>query len=317
MTEPRVVFFGDSSGVFSNRHFQALAEAPCAITAVVDMPPESWTSTNTAALTIPPFREVATEQRIPVYEPDDPNDSGLVRELAGMKPDLLVAVGYARILKPPLLAEPRIAPVNFHASLLPAYRGKHPVFWALRHGERSAGLTAHIMDPHLDTGDILYQVRVRTRRRDTVGTLYSRIMDRSVSLVGRLVSEAAGGRLRPRPQPEAGASYYSSTSEEDFRLDCIRRAEELRRWICTSPGQCFFVVGGERVHVMDAETAEGAAPGPPAAPGTLVGLGREHATVATRAGALRVKQVGLGESELAMATLCRRLGLAPGDALSP
>lgn len=316
MTEPRVVFFGDSNGVFSNRFFHALARAPCAITAVVDMPPESWTSTNKAALTIAPFRDAAAERRIPVFDSEDPNDPGLVRELAGMEPDLLVAVGYARILKPSLLAVPRLAPVNFHASLLPAYRGKHPVFWALRHGEKSAGLTVHIMDPHLDTGDILYQVRVRTRRRDTVASLYSRIMDRSVSLMGRLVSQAAAGRLRPRPQPEAGASYYSSIQEEDFRLDWTRDAEPLRRWVCTSPGQCFFTVGGERIYVMDAETGRRADPAGSAPPGTLVRLGREHATVAAGSGALRIGQVRLGESELGMAVLCHRLGLAQGDALS-
>ena len=57
---------------------------------------------------------------------------------------------------------PKLVAANFHASLLPAYRGKHPLFWALRHGELWTGLTVHVMAPGFDTGEILYQIRVRT-----------------------------------------------------------------------------------------------------------------------------------------------------------
>ncbi len=76
--------------------------------------------------------------------------------MAALCPDMFVAVGYTDLLRAPLLAVPRILAANFHASLLPAYRGRHPVFWALRHGERWAGLTVHVMDEGFDTGDVLY-----------------------------------------------------------------------------------------------------------------------------------------------------------------
>ena len=130
------------------------------------------------------------------------------------------------------------------------YRGKHPVFWALRNGEKTAGLTVHAMDPGLDTGDILYQVRVRTRRCDSVSSLYGRIMDRSEKLVPQLVAGARDGKLRRRRQPRAGASYYSSTSEEDFRLDWLLDSETLRRRVSTSPGKCFFEVKNNSIVVL-------------------------------------------------------------------
>ena len=158
-------------------------------------------------------------------EPSSPNLPEFVDAMRRLSPDLLIAAGYSQVLGEQILSIPRLLPVNFHASLLPAYRGKHPVFWALRNGERWAGLTVHVMDAGLDTGDILYQVRVRTRAQDSVATLYDRIMDRSVNLVGLLVKDAEEGTLGPRPQPEVGASYYSSVDEDDFRLDWTRDAE--------------------------------------------------------------------------------------------
>ena len=180
----RVVFFGSSPNIFSNRHYAALEQSPCDIVAVVDTPAKARSSTNTVRSSFQPFTDKAVSSGIPVFEPNSPNEFDFVREIGRLEPDLFIAVGYIRLLKEDILSVPRVMAMNFHASLLPAYRGKHPVFWALRHGEKSAGLTVHAMDPHLDTGDILYQVRVRTRRRDTVAALYDRIMDASTRLVG-------------------------------------------------------------------------------------------------------------------------------------
>ncbi|NQU10174.1 methionyl-tRNA formyltransferase [bacterium] len=308
----QVVFFGDSESVFSNRHFRALRRSDGAIAAVVDTPPARRTSTNKDETQGSRFTQAAAGLGIPVFDPDNPNDPSFVRAVRRLKPDLFLAVGYSVVLKPEILFVPRLGAVNLHASLLPAYRGKHPVFWALRQGEPRAGLTAHLMDPRLDAGDVLCQVSVRTRRDDSVAALYDRIMDRSESLVPRLIAAAAAGRLRPRPQPAAGASYYSSTREEDFRLDWTRDAEQLRRWICASPGRCFFEVAGPRVFVLSAagdRCGAGSAP-----PGTLVRLGRRHGVVATGRGCLRVGEVREGDAPSEwMAGWCRRREIAAGD----
>jgi methionyl-tRNA formyltransferase len=217
------------------------------------------------------------------------------------------------LLKPPLLSIPHIIAINFHASLLPSYRGKHPVFWALRNGERQAGLTAHVMDPHFDTGEILYQVSVRTRKRDTVSTLYDRIIGKSVSLVPHLITDAAQGTLHRIPQPESSASYFSSVNDEDFHLDWTRPAESIRRWIQTSPGECWRMVGDRRVYFMDAEVIRYSST---ATPGQMIRLGRSVATLATGSDALVVHWVRPeGEDKRSVVRLCAEVGLKAGDVL--
>lgn len=308
----RVLFFGNSQSFFSNRFFLPLLEAPCDLVGVVDVPPTKRQSTNPwSAAILPSFIDTARAKGTPTFEPYNPNTPDFIANLAASSPDLIIAAGYMFLLKPALLSIPRIIAVNFHASLLPAYRGKHPVFWALRNGERRAGLTAHVMDPHFDTGDILYQVRVRTRKKDSVSSLYNRIIEKGVHLVPRLIADVVHGSLHRIPQPEVGASYYSSVSEEDFRIDWTHSAESLRRWIQTSPGECWQMVGGRRVYFMDAEVIRYSGP---MVPGELLHLGRYSATLATAEDALVLRWVQPQSGDKrSLARLCSELKLKVGD----
>jgi methionyl-tRNA formyltransferase len=253
----RAVFFGSSDSVFSHRHFQALLEADCEIAAVVDVPPARRASTNSARQEGGTFVDLARGKGIPCFEPLNPNAAAFVEEMRGLAPDFFMAVGYMLLLKPPVLGIPRVVAANFHASLLPAYRGKHPVFWALRGGEPWCGLTVHEMSAGLDTGDILFQVRVPTKTDDSVSALYQRIMDASVPLVPALVQAVTTGHLQRTRQAEDGASYHGGTTEDDFRITWSMEAQRIARWVTATPGQCFVDLDGTRYFLLDAKVSSG------------------------------------------------------------
>ena len=78
----------------------------------------------------------AAEHRIPVVAPEDPNTPELAARIAALAPDFLFSFYYRRMLAAPLLALPARAALNMHGSLLPRYRGRAPVNWAVLHGER-------------------------------------------------------------------------------------------------------------------------------------------------------------------------------------
>lgn len=282
----RVVFFGSSDTLLSARHFDALAAAPCQIAAVVDVPVGKTASTNQRGLQgRQPFVEWARERGVPVFAPASPDTPDFVAALRALSPDLFVAAGYTNRLRAEVLSVPIIAAANFHASLLPAYRGLHPLFWALRHDEARVGMTVHVMAPALDAGDILYQVSVRTRRHDSVASLYDRVMDRSVPLVARLIDDAAAARLRPAPQKAEGASYFSATRPEDFRLDPALPARTLRRWVFATPGKCYVELDGCRYYALAARAIPHVAGCPP---GTLLESGKQRMAITTVEGALRI-----------------------------
>jgi methionyl-tRNA formyltransferase len=310
----RVIYFGNSQSAFSNRFFASLLDAHCQLVGVVDVPIAKRQSTNPWTATgLPSFVDIAHTQGTPAFEPPNPNTPEFSRALAALTPDLFLAAGYMFLLKPGLLSIPRIVAINLHASLLPAYRGKHPVFWALRNGERQTGLTAHVMDPRFDTGDILYRVRVRTRKHDTVSTLYDRIIEKSLPLVPRLITDVTQGTIHRIPQPEAGASYFSSVSDELFHIDWNRTAEELHRWIQTSPGECWQMVADRRVYFMDAKVIPYLGS---VIPGQLIQLGKNTTSLATGKDALAVHWVRPeGEDKRSLSRLCAELRLKAGDVL--
>lgn len=309
----RVVFFGNQQSVFSSRHFAALLDTEARLVGVVDAPIHKQSTSNPLPVAFENFVRTAQAQGLPCFTPGSAGMSALARELAALKPDLLLAVGYPLILKPQVLAVPRALAANFHASLLPLYRGKHPVFWALRAGERWSGLTVHVMDPGIDTGDILHQVKVRTRKDDSVASLYDRIMDRSTLLVGRLLREVASGQLDFRPQPAGEGSYFSSIAPEDYALDWRWPAEKLRRYVATTPGMCFNELRGRRVYFDNAGTVP---LDETHSPGTLLYLGRTRAQIATGQDGFASSRIQINGRSQPLAAFCRQIGLVPYDRVS-
>lgn len=309
----RAVFLGSSDSVFSNRHFQALMGAECTVGAVVDVPPARRASTNSSRQACGSFVEIARRRGIPCFEPASPNDPLFIREIRALRPDLFMAVGYMLLLKSDVLSVPRVIAANFHASLLPAYRGKHPVFWALRSGEPWCGLSVHEMSPGLDTGDIIFQVRVPTRQGDSVSRLYERIMTESVPLVSRLVGAVARGTVPRTPQPAEGASYFGATSESDFRISWSLTSEQIARWVSATPGQCFTEISGQRLFLLDAKIAGGA---PGARPGTLLAVLPELCRIASRDGSIEIRRLRSkeGKDMSARDAFCG-LGLGEGAVL--
>ena len=306
----RAVFWGSSDGIFSNLHFHALQDADCRVVGVVDVPPARRSSTNAARPQGESFVTVARRQSIPVFEPSSPNTPAFIEQMQRLSPDLFCAAGYMLLLKAAVLAVPRVMAANFHASLLPAYRGKHPVFWALRNGESWCGLTVHQMGPALDTGDIIFQVRVPVQESDSVSALYNRIMLESVPLVSRLVACVSAGSVPCTPQPTEGASYFGATAEKDFRLDWSTEAEVLARWINATPGQCFADIGAYRLFFLDACVAD---PTGNAEPGTLSRMTQEYSEIAAGNGSIRTSRVrdSVGR-EMSAHDAFRQVGLAEG-----
>jgi methionyl-tRNA formyltransferase len=169
------------------------------------------------------------------------------------------------------------------------------------------------MDKGIDTGDILYQKRLRVRRSDNVESLYGRMMEWREDLMGRLIKDADNESLHPIAQPREGASYYSSVDEEDFRLSWSWSAEKLRHWITITPGQCFFDRRDTRIHFMDAEVVRSKAS---ATPGVLLHVGKEKCVIATGTNAIALRRIQTdADRVLSMAEECRKLGLKKGDSI--
>jgi len=242
MMNPRVVFFGNAESDFSNYFYILLTKTNANIVAGIN---SLKTSTNPSRK-YKSFKDDLIQKKIPVFEPNNINGKAFIAYLKKLKPDLFICIGYTEKLGEDILDIPEVA-ANFHASLLPAYRGRHPVFWALRNFEKYSGLSVHQMDQGIDTGDIFLQKKVEIKKNDTVSTLYSRIMKNSPGLIKKLVDDLSNKKLKRKPQEDSKSSYYSSTTENDFKINWNRSAAQITRWINITPGKCFTIINNKKV----------------------------------------------------------------------
>ena len=187
--------------------FRAARARACACALVVthrDSPGENiWFASVRAPRAARRGSEVAT--------PDGPQRAGLRRAARGIAPDFLFSFYYRQMLSPAVLAIARRGAFNMHGSLLPKYRGRVPVNWAIIHGERETGATLHEMVAKPDAGRIVDQEAVPIGDNDTAA--------RSVRPRDR--GRRAGARRARCPR--------SSTARRRFAPQDLARRELFRR----------------------------------------------------------------------------------------
>jgi methionyl-tRNA formyltransferase len=197
--------------------------------------------------------DLASLHGIPVITPEDPNDPAVVAELAALAPDFLFSFYYRQMLKAPLLALPRAGAWNMHGSLLPRYRGRVPVNWAIIHGERETGATLHRMLEKPDAGGILAQQAVPILPDDTAADVFHKVTLAAEMALDSVLPELLAGRALERPQDLASGSYFGGRKAEDGRIDWTRPAAEVHNLIRAVappyPGAFSDTIRG-RLHVL-------------------------------------------------------------------
>ncbi len=203
---------------------------------------------------------------VPVLRVRNLNSDESRAALARLSPDLLVVVGWTRLLSAEVLALPPRGAVGFHASLLPHNRGRAPVNWQIIRGDRTGGNTMMQLDSGTDTGDIVDQVPIEISDDDTCATVYDRVADAGATMLLRTLDALTEGRAARRPQdPQAGSVNGRRTPEMGV-TDWRRSARELHNWVRAQtrpyPG-AFCTLEGRSVRLWTAAVADETTPGTP------------------------------------------------------
>jgi methionyl-tRNA formyltransferase len=249
----------------------------------------------------------AADYGIASVAPEDPNTSELGARIAAFKPDWLFSFYYRKMLKAPLLAAARRGALNMHGSLLPQYRGRAPVNWAVLHGARETGATLHYMTEKPDSGDIVAQTAVPILPDDTAQEVFDKVtVAAEMTLDGVLPGLVAGTAPRIRQDLGLGRYFGERRPEDgviDWNLDATAIHNLVRAVAPPYPG-AFTVAGGVaarvlRTRVIDSTTSPTLTPTLEARDGrllahcggggTLLVLSLEVDGVATTAAALRAR----------------------------
>jgi methionyl-tRNA formyltransferase len=208
---------------------------------------------------------------VPVIQPARIREPAALEQLRAWAPDVMVVMAYGHILPPAVLAVPRVACLNLHASLLPRHRGAAPIQAAIAAGDRETGMTVMFMDEGMDTGDILLKKSIAIRRRETGGTLHDRLAVLAPSALAEALALLADGKAPRTLQEAASATHAAKLHRDSGRIDWAASAVVIERniramnpwpgaftdWPATGEG------GAQRLKVFSAIVCRKSA-GPPA-----------------------------------------------------
>ncbi len=180
-------------------------------------------------LASPPVKQLALERGLPVFQPPSLRREEARRELAELKPDLIVVVAYGKILPQEVLDIPPHGCLNVHPSLLPRHRGPSPIATAILEGDEFTGVTIIKLDAGMDTGPIVAQERVRIEPEDATGSLTLRLSQLGADMLKGVILPWCQGEIEPIPQGEDGASVTRIFQKEDGLMDWSLPAEALAR----------------------------------------------------------------------------------------
>jgi methionyl-tRNA formyltransferase len=299
-----IVFAYHDVGV---RCLQVLIDAGVEIGLVVthtDSPTETIWFQSVAAL--------AAEHGLRCVTPTDPYDAALIDSARAFAPDFLFSFYYRHMLRREWLSVPGRGAFNMHGSLLPHYRGRVPVNWAIIHGERETGATLHRMTEKPDNGAIVDQFAVPILRDDTAREVFAKVTVAAEIVLARSLPKLIDGSAVERVQDLSQGGYFGGRKPEDGRIPAHATARQIHNLVraLAPPYPCAFI-DAQGARILIERTLHAAPPcAPPAAsPGDGLRLWRAGAALWLRAAdgsSLRV---------LAARRDGQPLALAPGETL--
>jgi methionyl-tRNA formyltransferase len=145
-----------------------------------------------------------TEHNIPAHKTDDINSRESIAWVKIEKADVVLCLGWSRLIKQEMLGAAPLGVIGYHPALLPKNRGRHPLIWALALGLKKTGSTFFFMNEDADSGDILSQSVIKINEDDDASSLYRKMT---------LVAEKQLVEFLPRLEDES----YTRTPQ-DYQL---------------------------------------------------------------------------------------------------
>ncbi len=218
----RIVFMG--TPVFAVASLRRLVEDGHEIAGVFTQPDKPG---NRNKLTMPPVKEYALTQNIPVFQPERMRGEEPLAQLRALAPELTVVAAYGQILPQEVLDAPHLGSVNVHASVLPKYRGAAPINRAILDGETETGVTIMHMAKKLDAGDIISVRKTPILPDDNAETLFEKLALLGAELLSETIPHLADGTATRTPQNDAEATYASMLSRELSSVDWNKSAKTV------------------------------------------------------------------------------------------
>ena len=175
--------------------------------------------------------QLCSDQHIPYITPSAAELNNLLPQLQEIAPDYIFSFYYRNLIPAEILACAKIAALNMHGSLLPKYRGRAPVNWAILHGETKTGASLHIMEVKPDAGDIVGQSEVSIGPNETATEVFAKVSQAAVKVMEVVLPELILGHVPRKPNNLAQGSYFGGRKPADGQIHWNQTASQVHNLI--------------------------------------------------------------------------------------
>lgn len=162
---------------------------------------------------------------IPYITPPDAKSPELLAQVKAADPEFMFSFYYRHMLPASLL---EVAPAfNMHGSLLPEYRGRAPVNWAVLHGATETGATLHEMTVKPDAGAIVSQMVVPILPDDTAFEVFGKVTVAAEQALWRVLPSLLDGTAMRINNDLSKGGYFGGRKPEDGRIDWHLPAQQV------------------------------------------------------------------------------------------
>jgi len=176
-------------------------------------------------------QKLAELHGIPTITPENPNVPEVEAQIRALQPDLYFSFYYREMLKAPLLAIPKRGALNMHGSLLPKYRGRVPVNWAIIRDEKETGATLHYMTEKPDNGDIVAQQAVPILPDDTAHEVFLKVTVAAEMALNNVLPALLAGKAPAVKQDLSKGAYFGGRKAEDGVINWSQSALEIHNLV--------------------------------------------------------------------------------------
>ena len=211
-------------------------------------------------------KQLAHARGVHAVTPESPNTPEWLAAGLAAQPDFVFSFYYRHMLDKAWLSLPRRGALNIHGSLLPKYRGRAPVHWAILKGETTTGASLHYMVEKPDAGDLVDTQPVSILENDNALDVSIKVAAAAEEVLRRNLPGLIAGNAPRRPLDLTRGSYFGRRRPEDGRIDwrgSARSVHDLVRAVAPPFPGAFSDINGIRLSFL--ETRLDAAP--PAHPG--------------------------------------------------
>lgn len=171
--------------------------------------------------------QLAADYGIPCITPKNVNSSEVIQQVTALAPDFIFSFYYRQMIPSIILASATIGAFNMHGSLLPKYRGRAPVNWAVLHGEKETGATLHEMVEKPDAGAIIHQLTVPILPDDLAHEVFDKVSVAAELTLWQALPNLLAGDIHRQPNLLATGSYFGGRKPEDGRIDWTQSAQSV------------------------------------------------------------------------------------------